>query len=226
MKLRLWLRDRRLPVAIIVIALAAGVSQLLLWWLGPAPQTRDFVGPPRSGYTLTHAAVTEYSVDGKPGLRVQSPHLERREGDDSLYLNAPTFQMPAKQPGVPDWQGQSLYGWVNKPGTLLKLQGPVFIHRPAYVDQHGRQQPETTMRTSEVTAWPKENRMETAEPAHIVQGARTMDGIGMRANLDDNHLELLDASHIVFPPRAPEPAPIRPGPARPAHAATGSGQTG
>ena len=221
-----WLRDRRLPFAIVVLALAVSVSQLLLWWLGPAPPTHDFVGPPRSGYTLTDAKVTEYGIDGRPGLRVQSPHLERREGDESLYLNTPTFQMPAKKPGVPDGQGQSGYGWVNKPGTLLKLQGPVYIHRPAYTDAHGQRQAETTMHTSEVTAWPKENRMETAEPAHIVQGARTMDGIGMRANLDDNHLELLDASHIVFPPRAPKPAPVRPDPARPAHAATGTGQTG
>ncbi|MFA6228826.1 MAG: LPS export ABC transporter periplasmic protein LptC [Rhodanobacter sp.] len=229
MSLRRWLRYRRLPATIVLIALAAGVSQLLLWWLGPAPQTHDFVGPPRSGYTLINAKVTEYNVDGQPGMRVQSPHIERREGDDSLYLNSPTFQMPAKQPGVPEWQGESLYGWVNKPGTLLKLQGPVFIHRPAYTDPHGTTQPETTMHTSEVTAWPKEDRMETAEPAHIVQGARTMDGIGMRANLDDNHLELLDASHIVFPPRTPKPSSARPAPARstrPARAATRTGQTG
>ncbi|MDE2247129.1 MAG: LPS export ABC transporter periplasmic protein LptC [Xanthomonadaceae bacterium] len=226
MSLRRWLRDRRLPVATVLIAVAAGVSQALLWWLGPAPATHQFVGPPRSGYTLTDARLTEYDAGGQPGMRVQSPNIERREGDDSLYLDSPTFQMPARQPGVPEWQGQSRYGWVNKPGTVLKLQGPVFVHRPAYVDAHGVAQPETTMHTSEVTAWPKEDRMETAQPAHIAQGARTMDGIGMRANLNDNHLELLDASHIVFPPRASRPASVRPAPARPARAATGPGQTG
>jgi len=199
--LRRWLRDRRLPFAIVVVALAAGVSQLLLWWLGPAPRTRDFVGPPRSGYTLTDARVVEYGIDGRPGLHVQSPHLERREGDESLYLNAPTFQMPARKPGVPDWQGQSLYGWVNRPGTLLKLQGPVTMHRPAFTDARGVAQPEATMHTSEVTAWPKENRMESAEPVQMTQGDRRMSGIGMRANLTDNHLELLDDSHGTFPPR-------------------------
>jgi lipopolysaccharide export system protein LptC len=226
MSLRRWLRDRRLPAATVIIALAAGITQLLLWWLGPVPQAHRFVGPPRSGYTLIDARVTEYNVDGQPGMRVQSPQIERREGDESLYLNSPTFQMPARQPGVPEWQGESLYGWINKPGTLLKLQGPVFIHRPAFVDLHGVAQPETAIHTSDVTAWPKEDRMETAEPAHIVQGARTMDGIGMRANLDDNHLELLDASHIVFPPREPKPSSASPVPARPARTATGPGQTG
>ena len=201
MTLRRWLRDRRLPAAIVLVALAAGASQLLLWWLGPAPQTPTFVGPPRSAYTLIDANVIDYGLDGKPGVHMQSPRVERREGDDSLYLNSPTFQMPAKQPGVPDWQGQSLYGWVNKPGTLLKLQGPVSMQRPAFTDSHGVAQPQATLHTSEVTVWPKENRMQTAEPVQMAQGDRRMSGVGMRANLNDNHLELLDDSHGSFPPR-------------------------
>jgi lipopolysaccharide export system protein LptC len=191
-----WLRDRRLPAAIIAIALAAGILQALQWWLGPETANHDFVGPPRSGYTLINSRVTEYDVDGQPGLRVQSPHLERREGDESLYLNSPTFQMPAKKPGVPDWDGESQYGWVNQPGTLLKLQGAVHMHRAAYADTAA-----ADMHTTDITAWPKENRMETAAPAHMIQGATTMAGIGMRANLNDNHLELLDDTHGSFPPR-------------------------
>jgi lipopolysaccharide export system protein LptC len=199
--LRRWLRDRRLPAAIVLVALAAGASQLLLWWLGPAPRTHTFVGPPRSAYTLIDAKVIEYGLDGKPGLHMQSPRVERREGDDSLYLNAPTFQMPAKQPGIPDWQGQSLYGWVNKPGTVLKLQGAVSMQRPGFTDTHGTAQPEASLHTSNATVWPRENRMETAEPVQMAQGDRRMSGVGMRANLNDNHLELLDDSHGSFPPR-------------------------
>ncbi|MFC5524700.1 LPS export ABC transporter periplasmic protein LptC [Rhodanobacter ginsengisoli] len=195
MNLRLWLRDRRLPAATLAIALAAGVSQLLLWWLGPAPRTNDFVGPPRSGYTLTNARVSEYNAEGRPSFYLQAPHLERREGDDSLYLNSPTFQLPAKQPGVPDWHGKSLYGWVNKSGTLLKLQGPVAMHRPAF-----DKSPATDLHTSDVTAWPKENRLETDAPARIIQGASTISGVGMRANLTNKHLELLDDVHSTFMP--------------------------
>jgi lipopolysaccharide export system protein LptC len=192
---RLWLRDRRVPAATLLIALAAGMAQLLLWWFGPAPKTNDFVGPPRSGYTLTDARVTEYTAAGQPSFHLQAPHLERREGDDSLYLNSPTFQLPARQAGVPDWHGKSLYGWVNKAGTLLKLQGPVEMQRAAFGTT-----PATDMHTSDVTAWPKENRLETAAPARIVQGASTISGVGMRANLTNKHLELLDDVHSTFMP--------------------------
>lgn len=196
MNLRSYLRDRRVPAATLVIALAAGLAQLLLWWFGPAPKSSNFVGPPRSGYTLTDARLIEFNATGQPSFRLQSPHLERREGDESLYLNSPTFQLPANQAGVPDWQGKSLYGWVNKDGTQLKLQGPVEMHRPAFGDA-----PATRMQTADITAWPKQNRVETAAPAQMLQGGTRISGIGMRADLNDKHLELLDDVHATFPPR-------------------------
>jgi lipopolysaccharide export system protein LptC len=226
LSIRRYLRDRGLLAATLAIALLGGAGQLVLWWIGPAVAPSDFVGPPRSGYTLINSHVTEYDLLGKQSMRLQSPHIERREGDESLYLNTPTFQLPPKVPGLPDWDGNSLYGWVNKEGTLLKLQGPVYLHRPAYTDTKGVAQAETIMHTSEVTAWPKEQRMETAEAANIVQGQRTMSGIGMRASLNDNHLELLDASHITFPPRTPKPSPARPAAPKPARPAASDGTTG
>ena len=195
MSLRGWLRDRRLTLAIIVLALAGGAAQILLWWIGPPPVTHDFVGPPRSGYILTKARLWAYNVDGQPSFRMLTPHLERREGDDSLYINTPRFTLPSNQPGVPDWEGESLYGWVDKSGALLKLQGPVYMHRPAYTGG-----PAADLHTSDVTAWPKENRMQTAAPTQMTQGDSRMSSIGMRANLNDKHLELLDDVHATFPP--------------------------
>lgn len=225
MSLRSWLRDRRLPVAIVLVGLAAGASQLLLWWLGPAPRARDFVGPPRSGYTLNDARVTEFGEDGKPSVYLQAPRVDRREGDESLYLDSPTFQIPSAQAGVPPWRGKSRYGWVNKPGTVLKLQGPVELQREAFTDAQGTPRPDAGVKTSEVTAWPRENRMETDQPAQLTQGDSRMNGVGMRANLSDNHLELLHDVHgILFP--QPRNVPARPARAGGAAAAARPGPQG
>jgi lipopolysaccharide export system protein LptC len=199
MKLPGFLRDRGLPTAIVLVGLATGLVQLLYWWIAPAPKVNEFVGPPRSGYTLTNFKLYAYDVDGLPSFRMHAPHLERREGDESLYINTPKFELPSNDPGVPNWEGESLYGWVDKAGTLLKLQGPVYMHRPAYPDG-----PAADLHTTDVTAWPKENRMETAASAQMTQGDSRMNGVGMRANLNDNHLELLDESHGSFPPRKPK----------------------
>ena len=189
-----WLRDRRLAAAIVVVALLAGVAQLLLWWIGPPPKADQFAGPPRSGYTLTDFKLTQYGADGLPSFLINAPRLERREGDDSLSINSPDFDLPSNQSNVPDWQGHSLYGWVNRDGTLLKLQGPVHMERIAFDDT-----PRTTIDTSEVTAWPKQNRVQTAAPAQLVQGGTRIHGVGMRADLNDKHLELLNDFHGIYP---------------------------
>ena len=192
--MREWLRDRRLLAAIAALALAAGAAQLLLWWIGPAPKANAFVGPPRSGYTLTDFKLTQYDTEGRPSFRIDAPRLERREGDQSLYINAPDFELPSRQPGTPAWRGHSLYGWVSQDSRLLKLQGPVHLERPAFDST-----PRTTIDTADVTAWPKQNRLETAAPAQLVQGATRIHGVGMRADLDDKHLELLNDFHGIYP---------------------------
>ena len=195
-RLREYLRDRKVSSGIVLLALVVGVLQTIMWWVAPTPKASDFVGPPRSGYTLMNFHMWSYDQQGHPAFSMISPRLDRREGDDSLYIITPQFTLAAKKPGVPDWHGHSLYGWVNHAGTLLKLQGPVHMQRAAYDDS-----PAATLDTADVTAWPKENRMETAAPARMTQGDSRMSGVGMRADLNDNHLELLDDSHGTFPPR-------------------------
>jgi lipopolysaccharide export system protein LptC len=194
--LRTYLRDRGLPVAIVLVGLATGAAQMVYWWLAPTPKVNEFVGPPRSGYTLTNFRLWSYDTDGQPSFRMVAPHLERRENDESLYINTPKFELLSNQEGVPPWLGDSLYAWVDKSGTLLKLQGPVYMHRAAF-----NQTAAAEIHTSDVTSWPKENRMETAAPAQMVQGDSKLSGVGMRANLNTNHLELLDESHGTYPPR-------------------------
>lgn len=196
MSLGRWLRDRRLATAIVIVGLLAGVTGLLRWWMAPEQAPSSFVGPPRSGYTLTDFQLSSYGRDGRPAFNVRAPSLVRREGDESLYITSPVFDLPSNETGVPDWRGESRYGWVDKGGDLLKLQGPVHMHREAFADSDAAR-----LDTEDLTIWPKDNRMETAAPAHMAQGALTMSGIGMRANLNDKHLELLDDVHATFPPR-------------------------
>lgn len=191
-----WFQDRRLPTAIVVVGLLAGLTGLLRWWMAPEPAPDRFVGPPRSGYTLTDFQLSSYGRDGRPAFNVKAPRLERREGDESLYINSPAFDLPSNEAGVPDWRGESLYGWVDKGGDLLKLQGPVHMHREAFADTAAAR-----LDTEDLTIWPRDDRMETAAAARLVQGALTMSGVGMRANLNDKHLELLDDVHATFPPR-------------------------
>ena len=193
MNFRQYLRDNRTMIAIVVLAVLAPASWFLERWVAGPPAVNDFVGPPVSDYELYTSKVWSYDVNGVLNFIMVSPRMNRRAGDESLYINQPEFTVLAKKPGVPNWEGNSPYGWVNKTGTLMRLDGPVFMKRPAYP-----QGPMATLCTSNVTGWPKENRMETADPATMTQGATVMNGVGMRANLNDNHMELLHDVHGVL----------------------------
>lgn len=190
MNVRQYLRDNRVTVAIVILAILAPASWMLRSWVIGAPEANDFIGPPISDYVLYDSKVWSYDVDGLLSFTMNSPRMDRRGGDESMYINAPVFDIAAKKPGVPDWRGNAPFGWVNKSGTLMRLDGAVYMQRPAYA-----QGPMATLCTFNVTGWPKENRIQTAEPATMTQGASVMNGIGMRANLNDNHLELLNDVH-------------------------------
>jgi lipopolysaccharide export system protein LptC len=186
--------DRRLMVAVVVLALAVGVVQLAVWWLKPPPAPDTFVGPPRSGYTLEQFTLDSYGVDGKLSVRLSAPQLQRREGDDSLYLNAPTFLLPPQNgaSGAP-WHGKSQYGWVNADATVMKLQGKVEIHRPASPQAEAAE-----VLTADVTAWPKQNALATQAPTQILGDTYKISGVGLKADLKTQRMELLSDVHANF----------------------------
>lgn len=194
-------RDRGLLAAIVLMAVLAALVQSVLWWIEPESKPHDFIGPPRSGYTMRNYHGYIYNKQGQPGVRISGPYLERRDGDDSLFLTSPDFDMPSPRPEVPDWLGHSEYGWINKSGDLIKLQGKVFMHRAAYADNAAAQ-----LHSSNVTGWPRQNKLATDDPARIAQGKSWTAGLGMRANLNTNELELLHDVHASFPPRSPQHA--------------------
>jgi lipopolysaccharide export system protein LptC len=191
--------SRRMLLALFVLGMAAALTQLALWWLTPPPPPSTFAGPPRSSYTLYDFHLTVLGDDGRPALFLRAPQLDRRNGDDALYINAPRFVLP--QNNGPAWQGHSRFGWVNAQGTELKLLGDVYMLQPA-VDGG----PPSTITSHDITAWPREHRLASAARTEIQQPNATLVGIGFRANTATRTLELLDDVHGTFLP-ATHPAP-------------------
>ncbi len=187
---------RRLIASLVVLAAAIGLVQLTLWWLRPPPKPRQLVGPPRSGYTLTNFTFYAYAEDGTLSFRIRSPSLERRENDQSLYIDKPHFLLPPKagSAGAP-WHGRSEYGWINSDNTVIKLMGKVDMSREAFAGA-----PSAEIHTADVTAWPEQHRLATARPAHMRQGTSRMSSVGLRANLNSKYLELLHDFHGTFAP--------------------------
>jgi lipopolysaccharide export system protein LptC len=187
--------ERRYWLLVAMLALVAVGTELLLWFTRESPDAQTFAGPPRSDYTLTDFTLNALDSAGKRTFQVSGPTLARRGEDGSIFVTTPDYVL-VDGSGHP-WNGKSDAAWVNKDGTLMKLQGHVEMHRPA----QGEDDRSIDVETSDLTTWPKDKKMETAAAATITQPGSILNGIGMRGDLNTKVLELLSDVHSTLQPR-------------------------
>lgn len=178
----------RLIAALVLVATA---TWTLLWLFRPPEPQPEFVGPPRSNYTLADFQLNALDEAGKLSFTVTAPALARRNDDGSLWVDTPDFLIAAKQ-GEP-WKGRSQSAFINKDGSHLVLAGAVDLRREASATAGAAR-----VETRDVDAYPKENRLETAAAATITQPGSILRGTGMKADLDTHQLELLADVHASF----------------------------
>lgn len=187
--------ERRYWLLVAMLALVAVGTELLLWVTRERPDAQTFAGPPRSDYTLTDFTLNALDSAGKRTFQVSGPTLARRGEDGSIFVTTPDYVLV--DGSGHQWNGKSDAAWVNKDGTLMKLQGHVEMHRPA----QGEDDRSIDVETSDLTTWPKDKKMETAAPATITQPGSILNGIGMRGDLNSKVLELLSDVHTTLQPR-------------------------
>lgn len=188
------MRDRRTLAWLVALAIAAALTQLLVWWLKPPPRPVAMVGPPRAAYELDNFTLRAFGADGKLSFGMSAPHLARREGNDSLYINAPKYFFTGKNGA--DWHGTSQYAWISGDNSIVKLIGKVDLRRPPT----GKTS-EAEIHTADATVWTQQKRMATAAPSVIQEPGRILRGTGMKADFDSRTLELLADVHATLTPR-------------------------
>ena len=185
------MRDRRTLFWIVALAIAAGITQLLVMWLRPPPKPVAIVGPPRSSYELDNFTLHAFAQDGKLAFTMTAPHLARREGNDSLYVNAPKYFFVASDGST--WDGTSQYAWISSDNSLVKLIGKVDLHRPAAPNV-----PAAEIHTADATVWTQDRRMASAAPSVIQEPGSILRGTGMKADFNTRSLELLSNVHATL----------------------------
>ena len=187
--------DRRLWLVAALLALFGIALNIVFWITRQRTNEQTYAGPPRSDYTLTDFTLNALDAQGKLSFQTTGPRLSRRGDDGSIFMTTPDYQMVDGN-GNP-WKGKSDSAWVNKEGTIMKLDGRVEMHRRPAKDL-----PPIDVVTSNLTTWPKDKKMETAEPATIAQPGSILRGTGMRGDLNTKVLELLSDVHAIIEPKS------------------------
>jgi len=186
--------DRRLWLVAALLALA-GIALNIVYWITRQPTNEQtYAGPPRSDYTLTDFTLNALDADGKLSFQTIGPFLSRRGDDGSIFVTTPDYVI--YDGSEHQWKGKSDSAWVNKEGTIMRLDGHVEMHRQA---EQGVEPVDVV--TRDLTTWPKDKKMETAAPATITEPGSILRGIGMRGDLNTKVLELLSDVHATIEPK-------------------------
>ena len=199
--------ERRLAIA--ALAVLALATQILVWVFAPREAPPAFVGPPRSDYTLSDFSIDALDAQGQHSFSVAGPRLVRRAEDGSIFVTSPDYTIVDN--GQHLWKGNSASAWVDKNGTVMKLEGKVDMHRLP-----GPGTPPAQLLTSDLTVTSpgkgqalsstQGKTMRTQTLATITEPGRIVHGVGMQADLGLKTLQLLSDVHwILLPTRHAKP---------------------
>jgi lipopolysaccharide export system protein LptC len=197
--------DRRLVFAILGMAALALVTQVMVWFLVARDEGPGFVGPPRSDYTLTNFTVDSLDQYGQHSFTIVAPWMVRKEEDASMYVTTPKYEILDGNGNV--WRGTSDSAWVNKDGTIMKLEGAVDMHRipvPKVTPIHVQTSDLTVTTPPKVKGDPNpksnEKKLDTAALTTITDPSHVVHGVGMKSDLGMKETELLADVHWISLP--------------------------
>jgi lipopolysaccharide export system protein LptC len=148
-------------------------------------------------YIIERFSSVRMGNDGKPSYIVSGDKLVHRPVDDSSEIDQPMVRNMGE--GRPQTDMHAARARVDENNTRVILKDNVRVERA----QAGKSAA-MLLTTEAMTVYPDEDRMETDQPVHIVQGGSNITAQGMRANNATRELHLQGRGTIVAPPR-PQP---------------------
>jgi lipopolysaccharide export system protein LptC len=196
--------DRRTYLVIALLAVVALATQALVWVFVPREVENTFVGPPRSDYTLGNFTLDALDELGHHSFTMVAPRLVRKEDDGSIYVTTPDYEIVDNSGNL--WRGKSESAWVNKDGTVMKLEGEVDLHRiesdkATPVQMLTRDLTVTTDPKSKDPKQQRERRLETAAPTTVIDPDTVVRGVGMKADMTLKSVEFLADFHSTTQPK-------------------------
>ena len=176
---------------ILCLLLAAGITGWSVWRQYHPDQ--DVVLTSRPDYVLHDYEIVSLDKLGKESFTLRGPQLQRDPADKTMTLNTPHFEVPDRAGHY--WNVDAKRGFVPAGGGQLQLTGEVIAVSPP------QSPPATRIETESLTLLLGEHHAQTSDAVTITQPGLTMRGIGMRADLDRQHVSLLSQVKARYVPQ-------------------------
>lgn len=146
-------------------------------------------------YIIDRFSTVRMNKNGQPAYIVSGDKLTHHPIGDLSVIDKPlVHSLSGNQPPM-NIHAQTAY--VDQNNTRVRLEGNVDVVRPAT-----KQAQELRLKTSTLTVYPDEERMETTAKVEMLAGTSHASGTGMKANNATRQIELGGRGTITTPPRA------------------------
>jgi lipopolysaccharide export system protein LptC len=146
-------------------------------------------------YIIERFSTVRMNMNGQPAYIISGDKLTHHPTDDSSLIDKPyVHSLTSEQPPM-NIHAQTAY--IDQGNTRVKLSGNVDVVRPAT-----KQAQELRLKTSTLTVYPDEERMQTDAAVEMLSGRSTATGTGMTANNATRQITLGGRGTITMPPRA------------------------
>ena len=143
--------------------------------------------------TVSQLTVRQYNQEGELANVSTSPLMEHIPKDNIHLLQTPHIVIKEKDQAA--WEINSLKAKSYDGGERIIFINKVIVHQDA--DEKNQ---ESTLKTEEITYFPKEKRATTNLFVTFEQPGNTMESTGMNAYLDEKRVELLHGAKGSYAP--------------------------
>ncbi len=145
-------------------------------------------------FYMENFVTTTMDETGVPKRRVEAEYMAHYPDTDTHEFQRP--DMLIYQPNRGPWHVRSERGWLSASGDVMLLLGKVHIWRNSTGDQKA-----LDVKTEDLRVLPDREYGETDKAVVITTATSRTTGTGMRANLAENRLEILNDVRTHYEPK-------------------------
>lgn len=191
----------RLPSLVAVLLLLLLV--LSTWWAANYTLSTVELDPPRRQTHEPDAWAQDFIMlrsnqEGVAINRLEGAYMVHYPDDDSYHLDQTLITIQQAQNPIVTAEAKNAI--MDEDGTRIQLIGDAVIHRQA--DDKGNP---LTIRSERIVLYPNQDTIETDEPAVIVNGPHTLQGIGMTYDNNTRQLQVHRDSRVTMTPTSSAP---------------------
>jgi|SRR5690625_145452 len=185
------MRDKipSLTTVLLLVVLVLGT-----WWSAHYTMSTIEIDPPRKLTDDPDAWAHDFIMlrtnpSGHAVNRLEGDYMEHYPVDDSYFVQQATAI--SITPEKPITVGRSKEAIMDEDGARITMIGDAHVHRVPTAERKA-----LDIYSEVLVLRPDDDTVHTDEPAHVVDGRSTMDGIGMHYSNDTRELRVFSASNV------------------------------